>query len=99
MSTTEPAWLTAKADQLLARMEQHLDTSSMPISDSVFIMVQLTEPAPNATAAEIAAWDRSCDACGKVCIDTDFWTGHTLRKTKTGHRVHIQFGACANHKA
>lgn len=96
MTTTEPAWLTAKADQLLARMELALKTNIPPAK--TLIMVQLTEPPEDATLEQLLAWDRTCDACGKVCVH-DFWTGHTTRTMRSGHRVNITFGACAKHRA
>ena len=93
----EPAWLTHKADQLLAKLQHHLNELGAPPSKTL-IMLQLTEPPEGATPEQLLAWDRTCDACGKVCVH-DFWTGHTTRFLTSGHRVNITFGACEKHKA
>lgn len=91
--SNEPSWLTAKVDQRLALMEDHIPMES--VGDALIVSM-LTEPPPNATPEQMEVWERSCDNCGKHCPG-DFYTGHVSR-TLHGKPVRITFGVCPSCK-
>ena len=97
MTEKLPPWLTALVDQRLALMAEHL--TGLPFNPGQLIMSPLTEPDENATDAERARWDRTCDRCGKFCTDSDnFYTGHLMRTLRNGQPVYLLFGVCEEHR-
>lgn len=95
-----PAWLRARVDQLLARLNEATGgpagTAALRGKANV-LMLMLTEPPENATEAQLEAWERTCDSCGTVCLDSPFWGGqHT--ESWHGIQVIIGFGICADCK-
>lgn len=58
----EPAWLTAKVDQRIAEVREHLaGLANADLFD--VIMIQLTELDDTATAWQRQHWEFACDNC------------------------------------
>ena len=92
-----PPWLIAAVDQVVARMAHQLgvpvDSTDTPLAQYGLIMVPLKEPHEGATAKDFERWERTCDNCGKVCIDEPFWSG-AYQRPAWGALLLIGYGAC-----
>ena len=84
----EPSWLTAAADQRVAKMK---DVAGNMITGYDVIMMMLTEPPEWATPTEAAAWEHECDNCRTS--ERPLITGN-VERTARKKRVFIVFGAC-----
>lgn len=95
----EPSWLTAAADQRLAKMRSHgVQNDVKGMAKKPLISTPLTEPVAGATHEQYERWDRSCDNCGTfVPIGTNLYTGHVFRDLD-GLQVVVTFGMCADCK-
>lgn len=88
-----PAWFIALVDQRMALVQEAL--GDLTLDKLEVVMVPLTEPAPDASEAELTYWERRCDHCGKYCKDeTPFYTGHIVKAMRNGKLVHLMFGMC-----
>jgi len=88
----EPAWLTAKIDQRLARMTESLDVDINELTN--FALLLLTEPPDDASPEEVARWEYTCDNCGTYCPEpVPFFTGHSIRFLGPT-QVAITYGIC-----
>lgn len=94
MADNIPAWLTAKADQRIALLDETKLPQYMQGENTAIVMA-LTEPGPDATPEQRATWERTCDNCGKDCKDDGFWTG-SIETAKGTVTVLLTFGVCAN---
>ena len=88
----EPAWLTAAADQRIARFNEALGGADFFMKFDILQMT-LTEPDESAEGqAAFDRWDHSCDNCGKympkglVC--------RTIERQLEGVKAVITVGAC-----
>lgn len=99
MSGKLPAWLSAKVDQRMALVDQHVTPAALTMSGKLpLILTPLTEPSPLASDTVLSQWDRTCDCCGRFCPDeVDFYTGQVQRTTKGGVLVIMFFGVCEKH--
>ena len=88
----EPPWLTAKVDQLLARLEE-MAGGMWIFTPMEIVMMQLTEPDQFATEEEIEKWDQTCDNCG-AHVPGELFTGNVTR-TVQNTKFLIAFGVCA----
>jgi hypothetical protein len=58
------------------------------------ILIPLTDPGENSTAAERERWERQCDRCDMDCRTQDFHTGAVKLRTPNGLEVTMTFGLC-----
>jgi len=93
-SHPEPPWLTAKVDQLLARVTETVVDPALVFGSMNLVMMQLTEPREGATQEEIDRWDQTCDCCGAY-VPNELFTGTVTRYLDTV-QVIIGFGVCAS---
>lgn len=91
MTTTEPAWLTAKVDQRLALMADMIWQPDV-LTGYVAVVTTLTEPAEGCGPHEYAQWDKSCDNCGKYCPATGL--DGTVRRELMGVTVEVAYRMC-----
>ncbi len=90
----EPAWVTARVDQLIAKVRHVLgEDVTFP---QTLVMTPLTEPDENSSPAEWEVWERTCDNCGKHCPHPEkFYSGHVVRHV-FGTQMLITFGVCSD---
>lgn len=88
MTTTEPAWLTSKADQRLALFGEKIGDI---VQGFDVLQMSLTEPSGDDDKS-FRRWDQSCDNCDKY-LPRGLIVQHIERKLN-GTLAIITVGAC-----
>lgn len=92
-TTTEPAWLTAAADQRIALMADILgEPGKTGLKTYGMVMTTLTEPEEGASPEQMKRWEFTCDNCNRYC-PTTMVSSH-VRRDIGGTPVSVVFGAC-----
>lgn len=90
MITTEPAWLTAAADQRVAFMAETLGPGVAFLKGYNVVVTPLTEPDPGCQTQQ---WDKTCDNCGRYCPDG--LVANSVQRDLNGVKIQVVFGACS----
>lgn len=83
-----PAWLAAKVDQLIARVEHQIPPEAYA---GALVMLPLAEPEPG---VDFDRWDRTCDNCGTYVPGDGFFSISSQRHLSNGTPVIITAGTC-----
>lgn len=94
--STEPPWLTAKTDQLLALLESKMDLAALSQTYGIVLLL-LDEPESGCTPAQRARWERACSKCDAFTQPGfPYYTGYLVREHK-GLMISVTFGVCLSH--